>query len=186
MTICQKRNDWQLLLFLCESISYVSREMIDSSFYAYMNQSFFLKSSESVFLFIFYPCKIWTNWCNLLVVNSHFFVCVATIKLLKSLWFFSEYPVKNSSLEMSSLNGNDKIICENYGTPTTRTTLARHKKKCSVETLYYAKCPNFSTGSHADLSFHIAKKHSLSQREKAHKCQLCQQVFLLFSFLAIT
>ena len=89
MTTCQKRIDWQLLLCLCESISYVSREMIDSSFYAYMNQSFFIKSCESVFLFLFYSCKIWTNWCSLLVVNSHFFfVCIATIKLLKSFWFF--------------------------------------------------------------------------------------------------
>ena len=60
---------------------------------------------------------------------------------------------------------------------TTRINLGRHKKRCLVGTLYFAKSPNFSTGSRADLNFHIAKKHSLSQRTKNHKCQLCHQVF---------
>ena len=57
----------------------------------------------------------------------------------------------------------------------------RHKKRCSVGTVYCAKCPNFSTRSQADLNFHILEKHSSSRPKTIHKCQLCRQVFTGFN-----
>ena len=61
---------------------------------------------------------------------------------------------------MPSLNRNDKVQCERCGTETSRINLARHKKRCSVGTLYCAKCPNISRRSQADLNFHIGRKDS--------------------------
>ena len=66
---------------------------------------------------------------------------------------------------MFSLNRNEKITCENCGTQTTKLNLARHKKRCSVGTLYCTHCPNFSAKSQNDLNYHIAKKHSAPKPE---------------------
>ena len=48
-------------------------------------------------------------------------------------------------IEIPSLNRNEEVTCEIYGTQTTKLNLARHKKRCSVGTLYCTQCPNFST-----------------------------------------
>ena len=61
---------------------------------------------------------------------------------------------------MTSLNRNEKATCENCGTQTTKPNLARHNKRCSVGTLYWTQCPNFSTQSQNHLNYHTAKKHS--------------------------
>ena len=81
---------------------------------------------------------------------------------------------------MPSLNRNEKVTCENCGTQTTKLNLARHKKRCSVGTLYCTYCPNFSTMSQNDLNYHIAKKHSAPKPEVTFKCKLCFQEFLGF------
>ena len=72
-------------------------------------------------------------------------------------------------IEMPSLNRNEKVTCENCGTQTTKLNLARHKKRCSVGTLY---CPNFSKKSQNDLNYHIAKKHSAPKPDVTFKCKL--------------
>ena len=48
-------------------------------------------------------------------------------------------------IETPSLNRNEEVTCEIYGTQTKKLNLARHKKRCSVGTLYCTQCPNFST-----------------------------------------
>ena len=77
---------------------------------------------------------------------------------------------------MPSLNRNE-VTCEICGTQTTKLNLARHKKRCSVETLYCTHCPNFSTKSQNDMNYHIAKKHSAPKPEVTFKCKLCFQEF---------
>ena len=70
-----------------------------------------------------------------------------------------------------------KNTCENCGTQTTKHNLARHKKRCSVGTLYCTHCPSFSTKSQNDLNYHIAKKHSAPKPEVTFKCKPCYQEF---------
>ena len=45
------------------------------------------------------------------------------------------------NIEMLSLNRNEKVLCETCGTQTTKPNLARHKKRCSVGTLYCTTVP---------------------------------------------
>ena len=73
---------------------------------------------------------------------------------------------------MPSLNRNEKITCDNCGTQTTKLNLARHKKRCSVGTLYCIQCPNFSTKSQSDLNYHIYKKHNGPKPDVTFKCKL--------------
>ena len=82
---------------------------------------------------------------------------------------------QTSIFEMPSLNRNEKVTCENCGTQTTKLNLARHKKRCSVGTLYCTQCPNFSTKSLNDLNYHIAKKQSAPKLDVTFKCKLCYQ-----------
>ena len=63
---------------------------------------------------------------------------------------------------MPPLNRYEKVTCDNCGTQTTKLNLARHKKRCSVKTLYCTQCLNFSTKSQSDLNHHIAKKQKAS------------------------
>ena len=80
-------------------------------------------------------------------------------------------------IEMPLLNRKEKVICENCGTQTTKLNLARHKKRCSIGTLYCTQGPNFSTKSQNDLNYHIAKKHSAQKPDITFKCKLCFQEF---------
>ena len=80
-------------------------------------------------------------------------------------------------IEMPSLNRNEKFTCENCGTQITKLNLARHKKSCSVGTLYCTQCPNFSTKSQNDLNYHIAKKYSAAEPDITFKCKFCFQEF---------
>ena len=78
---------------------------------------------------------------------------------------------------MFSLNRNEKVTYENCGTQTTKLNLARHKKRCSVGTLFCTQCPNFTTKSQNDLKYHTAKKHSAPKPDITFKCKLCYQIF---------
>ena len=78
---------------------------------------------------------------------------------------------------MPSLIRKEKITCEFCGNQTTRNNIVRQKKRCSVETLYRSRCPNFSTKSQNDLNYHIAKKHSAPKPDITFKCKLCFQEF---------
>ena len=75
-------------------------------------------------------------------------------------------------IEVPLLIRKEKVTCENCGNQTTRNNIVRHKKRCSVGTLYCTQCPNFSTKSQNDLSYHIAKKHSTPKPEVTFKCKL--------------
>ena len=66
---------------------------------------------------------------------------------------------------------------ENCGTQTAKLNLARHKKRCSVGTLFCTKCPNFSTKSRNDLIYRIAKKCSAPKPDITFKCKHCFQDF---------
>ena len=81
---------------------------------------------------------------------------------------------------MPSLNRYEKVACENCGTQTTKLNVARHKKRCSVGTLYSTQCHNFSTKSRNDLNYHIAKKHSAPKLDVTFKCKLCYHEFSRF------
>ena len=74
---------------------------------------------------------------------------------------------------MPASDRNVKVTCENCGVQITKLNVARHKKTCSAATLYCPKCPIFSTTSRNDLSYHIAKKHSVPRSSKAYKCKPC-------------
>ena len=78
---------------------------------------------------------------------------------------------------MPSLFRKEKITCEHCGTQGTRINLSRHKKRCSVGTLYCTQCPNFSTLSQDDLNCHIAKQHSVAGPSKTYKYKLCHAEF---------
>ena len=84
---------------------------------------------------------------------------------------------------MLSLIRKEKITCETCGFQTTRNNIVRHKKRCSVGTLYCTQCPNFSTKSQNDLNYHIAKKHSAPKLDVTFKCKLCFQEFPGFNSL---
>ena len=75
--------------------------------------------------------------------------------------------------QLPSLNQYEKVICENCGPQTTKLNLARHRKRCSVETLYCTQYPNFSAKIQSDLIYHIAEKHSVPRPSKTYKCKLC-------------
>ena len=76
---------------------------------------------------------------------------------------------------MRSLNRNEKVTCDNCGTQTTKLNLVRHKKRCSVGTLYCTQCPNFSTQSQSDLKYDFARKHSAQKPYATFKSKLCYQ-----------
>ena len=74
---------------------------------------------------------------------------------------------------MPSLIGKEKNTYDIRGTQTTRNNIVRHKKRCSAGTLYCTQCPNFSTKSRSDLSYHVAKKHNAPRPSIEYKCKLC-------------
>ena len=79
--------------------------------------------------------------------------------------------------QMPSLNRYERFTCENCGTQTTKLNLARHKNSCTAGTLYCTQCPNVSTKSQNDLTYHIAKKHCAPKPDVTFKCKLCFQEF---------
>ena len=81
---------------------------------------------------------------------------------------------------MTSLIQKEEITYETCGTQTTRNNIVRHKKRCSVGTLYCTQCPNFSTKSQNDLSYHIAKKHGAPKPDITYKFKLRYQEFSVF------
>ena len=115
-----------------------------------------------------------------------FFTFISFVLLQSSCFKLHVYfrlTCQTPNIEMPSLNRNEKLTCENCGTQTTKLNLARHKKRCSVGTLYCTQCPNFSTKSQNDLNYHIAKKHSAPKPDITFKCKLCFQEFPGFDAL---
>ena len=79
--------------------------------------------------------------------------------------------------KMPSLIRNEKIACENCGTQGTRINISRHKKRCSIRTLYCTQCPNLSAMSQDDSNYHVAKEHSVRRPSKTYKCKLYHAEF---------
>ena len=113
----------------------------------------------------------WEKICKNTCYN---FSAIISFALLPSSRFNPHvYPTlfcQTASFEMPSLIRKEKITCEKCGTQTTRNNIVRHKKRCSVGTLYCTQCPNFSTKSPNDLNYHIAKKHSAPKPDITFKC----------------
>ena len=75
---------------------------------------------------------------------------------------------------MPALDRNVKVTCENCDMQITKLNFARHKNSCSAGTLYCTQCPNFSTKSRDDSSYHIAKQHSAAGPSITYKCKVCR------------
>ena len=79
---------------------------------------------------------------------------------------------------MTSLNRNEKVTCDNFGTQTPKPNLPRHKKGSSAGTFYFIQCPTFSTKSQNDLNCQFAKKHSAPKSDITFECRSFYQEFL--------
>ena len=105
--------------------------------------------------------RIWEKLCETI---CHNIFAIISFALLPSSCFnlhvYFRTLCQTPIIKIPSLNQKEKVTCENCGTQTTKLNLARHKKRCSVGTLYRTQCPNFSTKAQNDLNYHIAKKHS--------------------------
>ena len=117
---------------------------------------------------------------NIKILAAIFFAIISFPLLQSSSFnFYVHFRLvcQTPNIEMPSLNRSEKVTCENCGTQTTRNNIVRHKKRCSVGTLYCTHCSNFSTKSQNDLNYHIAKKHSAPKPDITFKCKLCFQEF---------
>ena len=152
-----KEIDWQLLWYLF--IWWASPFLAVLSFYGKL-------------------CR----WETLISNTCQNFFAIFSYSLLESSWFnlwvYFRIFCQTFILEKPSLNQNDKVLCENCGTPFTRINLASHRKRCSAGLLYCSKCPNFSTKSQSDLNYHVAKKHSISKHAVTFECEQFYQEFL--------
>ena len=78
---------------------------------------------------------------------------------------------------MLSFIPKEEVTCENCGAQTTRNNIVFHKKRCSVGTLYYIQCPNFSPKSQNYVNYQTAKKHSVPKPDVTFKCKVSYQEF---------
>ena len=121
------------------------------------------------------------RWEKICKNTCYKFFAIISCALLPSSCFnlrvFFRLFCQTPAVEMPSLNRNEKVTCEKCGTQTRRLNLTRHKKRCSVGTLYCTQCPNFSTKSQNDSTYIIAKKHSAPKLDVTFKCKLCYQDF---------
>ena len=81
---------------------------------------------------------------------------------------------------MPALDQNQKVACDKCGTLVSKPDVAKHKTKCSVETIYCSQCPNFSTKSQIDSNYHIAKKYEAPKPKIVHTCKECKEDFTGF------
>ena len=124
---------------------------------------------------------LFRKWGIYYKITCYNFFTIISFALLFSSCFnlhvYFRLICQTPNIEMPSLNRNEKVTCETSGTQTTKLNLARHKKRCSVGTLYCTHCPNFSTKSQIDLNYHIAKKQSAPKPDVTFKCKHCYQEF---------
>ena len=119
---------------------------------------------------------------NIKILAAIFFAIISFALLQSSSFKFYVHfglicQTPKNEMPKSFLNRSEKVTCEKCGSQTTKLNLARHKKRCSVGTMYCTHCPNFSTKSQSDLNYHIAKKHSGPKPDITFKCKLCFQEF---------
>ena len=92
---------------------------------------------------------------------------------------YSRKFCRTISTETPSLDRKEESTCEDCGSQTTTLNLAPHKKRCSTGN-YCARCPKFSTRSHADLNFHVAKNIAYHNHRKLTSVRLCHYIFVGF------
>ena len=97
-----------------------------------------------------------------------------------SICLLSDRDLLDFLLKMPALDRNVKVACDNCGTLVSKQNVAKHKKKCSVGTLYCSQCPNHSTKSQNDLNYHIAKKHGAPTPAVVQICMVCKDKFTGF------
>ena len=131
MAFKMKENDWQLLRFIV--LWLVLLFMVGFSFYGILRKRGIYYENTCY--------KTSTIISFALLLSSRF-----------NLHVFFRLVCQTPNIEMLSLNQNEQVTCENCGTQTTKLNLARHKKSCSVGSLYCTHCPNFSTKSQNDLN----------------------------------
>ena len=146
-----------------------------------------LKEERKAWLFFLWSLHIQhevrTN-C-LLQFNHHYFLFIATVKLVKTLIFeiFLLWGNCSKSSTMPALDRNVKTTCGNCGISAMKQQLSRHNSRCSGATLYCPKCPDFSTKSKGDIIYHIVKKNTVQQDPKTitrgKNAALSVQVFFL-------
>ena len=88
-----------------------------------------------------------------LQIFRHYFICILPSSHFSLHIHFSLF-CQTTIIEMPSLTRNEKFTCENCGTQTTGNNNVRHKKRCSIGTLYCTQRPNFPTFSEDDLNCH--------------------------------
>ena len=81
------------------------------------------------------------------------------------------------STDMPGRNRNKKVTCEKCGTQISKRSIVRQKTKFPVRKIYCTKCSNFSSTSHAELNYHIAKKHPGVRAKNTQKCKICLEEF---------
>ena len=84
---------------------------------------------------------------------------------------------------MPALDQNVKVTCGNCGASLTKKLLSCHKSSCSGGTLFCPKRPNFFTKSRDNLTYHIAKRHSVPRPSITYRCKLCHAGFSGFPAL---
>ena len=142
--MCQQRTDWRLV-------------------YGYVNQSFFLKLSESVLLLWSIHMSYIGKECNLLK-TKFFFVCIATMKLLHYSQFLQTNLWKVFWPRCVPLLKKKKLPAKIVERRIQKKRF-RHKTRCLIKTTYCPQCRNFLTPSQADLSFDIARNIVLSKQK---------------------
>ena len=154
--------------------------MIDSS----CGISLSYKSCLLWLLFFYGIFRIWEQICintcyNFLSINSFALLLSGRFNLLVYFRLFC----RNTIIKIPSLVRKEKTTCENCGTQTTRNSIVRHKKRCSIRTLYCTQCRNFSSKSQNYLNYHIARKHRAPKLDVTFNCKLCYQEFSGFDAL---
>ena len=149
-----KENDWQLIR--CFLLWLVLPFIVALYF---MDSSVFGNGDAKLLVTSFSP-----------LFDLHCYRQVASV-----ITFLSDYSVK--LLILKSLIRKEKKTCENCGTQTTRNNIVRHRKICSVGTLYFTQYLKFSTKSQSDLNCHIVKKHSAPKPHMTFKCKFCYKEF---------
>ena len=127
---------------------------------------------------------IFLKWEKNYGIICYKFFAIIFFALLKSSCFNLHVHFRRLSgtpiIYMPLLNRNEEVACDNCGTQTTKLNPARHKKRCSVGTLYCIQCPTFSTISQNDVNYHIVKKQTAPKLDVIFVCKLCNREFPRF------
>ena len=139
------------------------------------------------FLVAFSSYGIFRIWEKICKNTCYKFFAIISIALLTSSRFNLHVCFRlfcqTTIIEMPSLIREEEITCENCGNQSTRNNIVRHRKRCSVGTLYCTQCPNFSTKAQSDPKYLIAKKHSALNLDVTFKWLRLGNLYALASLI---